>query len=124
MKLRYSVQRLKRSSEESPGFSVDPDQELEQAKNAGTWHALDSINQVDPDLEEQWRREKALKLEKERQTEVTANQAAWGCLGVAAFFFPVFWPIFLVQTFRAYPIASWFTLGIIVFLIIVLSSLH
>ena len=97
---------------------VDSNEDLKIAVKTGQWPT--DLYDNDANLEIKWEQEK-LRLEGNKIKGKVDNQKfIWGFFGGLAMFFPIFWPFFILQTFRAYPIVSFTSLGLIVLLLVVL----
>ena len=97
----------------------DLGRDLNEALAAGQWQNDASDERVL--LEAKWEEEKVRLADKKKKDKEGAHKFAWGVFGTLAIFFPIFWPFFILQGFRAYPVTSFAILALIVFLLIVLT---
>lgn len=122
-KLQREIHALNSEANEPTVNTSSPESSLHSAMRDGHWpDELDS-QVAEAILEKKWEQEKDRQRKLAKETEINADKALWGCFGGLAVFFPIFWPIFLLQGFRAYPVTSFTILAIAVFLIIVISSI-
>lgn len=98
---------------------TDIGESLNEARAAGQWpHDLSDERII---LESKWEEEKVRLNEKKEKEKRDTHKIVWGVFGGLAIFFPFFWPFFILQGFRAYPVTSFAILAFVVFLLIILT---
>lgn len=120
-KLQQEIHELETGDSKSSTIYSDSSKRTEVELQQWRVDPLSEKILLDAKWEEEKARKNAMKIAKDKENE----QAATGCLGILALFFPILWPIFLIQIFRAYPGPAFATLAILVaFVIIIAASLH
>jgi len=111
-------QLLAKEQEPVKIVNVDSNEALNIALKTGQWPT--DLTDNDANLETKWEQEK-LRLQGSKIKGKADNQKLiLGCFGGLAMFFPIFWPFFIFQTFRAYPVISFASLGLLVLLLVIL----
>jgi len=100
--------------------------EVASAVNKGRWTVEEDQIEREvhrAELEEKWQAKKKQQEIEAKKGEKMAAQGLLGCLGVLAWFFPIFWPVLIVGLFKTYPFTCYSILGFLVFFLIILISI-
>jgi len=101
------------------------EKEVTSAVNKGRWTVEEDQIEREvhrAELEEKWQAKKKQQEIEAKKEEKMAAQGLLGCLGVLAWFFPIFWPVLIVGLFKTYPRTCYSILGFLIFLLIILAA--
>lgn len=119
------------SSSRAPKDSLMVEDDVKSAVKHGRWTVEDdaiSKKAISAELEHKWQieKDKQEKVSKEKAVKNKKDSEAGllGCLGILAWFFPIFWPFLIIQLCKTYPITCSICLGLATLLIVVSLSMN